>query len=266
MTATLHPTDTPTCGKRDIAAALCELAQLHFQLGDWWSAQSCARQALEIARTRGCDRQAMNALARLGSIEAGIGEAGGCRRHACEAVELSRELMEPAAEALALEALGFLELGLGRPHCAVAHLESVGPIWRTSRSARALARGWPLHLADAHVRLGNRAAAERALCRLGQGSTRMGSVVLAAACERSRGMLAPDHAFEATFRRALRWSAWAKQPFELARTQLCFGERLRRTGRRDAACALLTEAGNTFEALGARPWAAAAACERELAA
>ena len=266
MTATLEPTDTPTRGKRDISTALCELAQLHFQLGDWWSAQSCARQALEIARTRGCDRQAMNALARLGSIEAGIGDAGACRRHACEAMELSRELVEPAVEALAMEALGFLELGFGRPHRAVAHLESVGPIWRSSRSARALARGWPLHLADAHVRLGNHAAAERVLCRLEQRATRMGSFVLAAACERSRGMLAPVDAFEAPFRRALHWNAWAKQPFELARTQLCFGERLRRTGRHGAARAQLTEAGNTFQALGARPWAAAAARERELAA
>jgi hypothetical protein len=35
MTVTLQPTDTPTGGKRDISAALCELAQLHFQLGDW---------------------------------------------------------------------------------------------------------------------------------------------------------------------------------------------------------------------------------------
>jgi hypothetical protein len=208
----------------------------------------------------------MNALARFASIEAGIGDAGACRRHSFEAIELSHELVEPAVEALAMEALGFLELGLGRPRCAVAHLESVGSIWRSSRSARALARGWPLHLADAHVRLGNHAAAERALCRLEQRATRMASFVLAAACERSRGMLAPDGAFEASFRRALHWNTWAKQPFELARTQLGFGERLRRTGRHRAACAQLTEAGNAFEALGARPWAAAAARERELAA
>jgi hypothetical protein len=253
--------DTPTRGKRDISTALCELAQLHFQLGDWWSAHSCAREALEVARSRGCDRQAMHALARLGSIEAGLGDAGSCRRHSHEAIHLSHELDDPPVEALAVEALGFLELGLGHPDCAVERLESVGPIWRSSRSARALARGWPLHLADAHARLGNRAAAESALCRLEQRATRIGSFVLAAACERSRAMLAADDAFEAPFRRALHWNGWAKQPFELARTELCFGERLRRSGRHRDARAQLSTAGRTFEALGARPWAGAATRE-----
>jgi tetratricopeptide (TPR) repeat protein len=266
MTANLQATDTPTRGKRNIATALCELAQLHFQLGDWWSAHSCARQALEVARSRGCHRQAMHALARLGSIEAGLGDTDRCRRHSDQAIQLSRELDEPAVEALAAEALGFLELGLGRPHSAVERLETAAPIWRDSRPARALARDWPLHLADAHVRLGNRAAAESALGRLERRTTRSISFVLAAACERSRGMLAPSDAFEVRFRRALQWNAWAKQPFELARTQLCFGERLRRTGRRHDARAQLTHAHATFEALGARPWVAAAARELKLGA
>jgi tetratricopeptide (TPR) repeat protein len=266
MTTGLQPSDTPTRGKRNISTALCELAQLHFQLGDWWSAHSCAREALEVARSRGCDRQAMHALARLGSIEAGLGDVAACRRHAGEAIELSHELGEPPVEALAVEALGFLELGLGRPRRAVERLEAVGPIWRSSRPARALARGWPLHLADAHVRLGNRAAAERALGRLERRATHTGSFVLAAACERSRAMLAPGESFEAHFRRALHWNAWAKQPFELARTQLCFGERLGRAGRDHEARAQLRAAGDAFESLGARPWAAAASHELELVA
>jgi tetratricopeptide (TPR) repeat protein len=261
MTTRLRPTDTPTRGKRNISTALCELAQLHFQLGDWWSAHSCASEALEVAHSRGCVRQAMHALARLASIEAGLGDVNSCRRHAVEAIQLSRELREPPIEALAAEALGFLELGLGRPGRAVERLETAEPIWRSSQPARALARGWPLHLADAHVRLGHRAAAERALGRLERRATRTGSFVLAAACERSRAMLAPDDAFEPRFRRALHWNAWARQPFELARTQLCFGERLRRAGRHHDASTQLRAAGETFESLGARPWAAAAGCE-----
>ena len=266
MTTTLPPTDTPTRGKRNISTALCELAQLHFQLGDWWSAHSCASEALEVARSRGCARQAMHALARLATIEAGLGDVRSCRRHAVEATDLSHELVEPPVEALAAEALGFLELGLGRPRCAVKRLEAAGPIWRGSHPARALARDWPLHLADAYVRLGNRAAADRALRRLERRATRTGSFVLAAACERSRAMLAPADAFEARFRRALHWNSWARQPFELARTQLCFGERLSRAGRREAACGQLESAGETFDALSARPWAAAAGRELERAA
>ena len=264
MNAELTATETPdTSGARNLSTALCELAQLEFRLGDWWSAHSCARQALEMARSRGREHEAMHALARLAAIEAGRGDAGECRRHAAEATWLSRALDEPPVEALAMEALGFLELGLGRPGEAVRCLENVRGLWRTSRQARSLAAEWPLHLADAHVRLGNRAAAESALERMDKRATRIRSFVLAAACERSRGMLAADDSFETRFTRALHWNDWAKQPFELARTQLCFGERLRRAGRCRDACAQLASARETFEALGARPWAAAARCELE---
>lgn len=264
MNAALTPTGTSDAGSaRSISTALCELAQLEFRLGDWWSAHSCAREALQMARADDREHEAMHALARLAAIEAGRGDCDPCRSHATEAIWLSRALDEPPVEALAMEALGFLELGMGRPGKAVECLESVRGIWRSSRQARALAAEWPLHLADAHVRLGNRSAAESALERMDKRATRIRSFVLAAACERSRAMLAADDSFEARFERALHWNDWAKQPFELARTRLCFGERLRRAGRSRDACAQLTSARKTFEALGARPWAAAARCELE---
>ena len=53
-------------------------------------------------------------------------------------------------------------------------------------------------------------------------------------------------------------------PFELARTRLVYGERLRRAGRRVDAREQLTAALTTFEQLGAAPWAAQA--RRELQA
>ena len=68
-------------------------------------------------------------------------------------------------------------------------------------------------------------------------------------------MLAGDHAFERLFRRSLAWSARAQQPFESARTQLCFGERLHRAGRLQEASARVTAALDSFTSLGARPWA-----------
>jgi DNA-binding CsgD family transcriptional regulator len=51
------------------------------------------------------------------------------------------------------------------------------------------------------------------------------------------------------------------QPFELARTQLCGGEQLRRARRRADARRLLAEAQATFAALGAEQWATRAASE-----
>ena len=53
-------------------------------------------------------------------------------------------------------------------------------------------------------------------------------------------------------------------PFELARTELCYGERLRRARRRADARPHLDLALRTFTELGALSWAASA--QRELAA
>jgi DNA-binding NarL/FixJ family response regulator len=51
------------------------------------------------------------------------------------------------------------------------------------------------------------------------------------------------------------------QPFELARTQLCAGEQLRRARRRADARPHLAAAHATFAALGAEQWATRAASE-----
>jgi hypothetical protein len=59
-----------------------------------------------------------------------------------------------------------------------------------------------------------------------------------------------------------RWSCPASRGrFARARTELCHGERLRRAGRRVDARVQLHGALETFERLGARPWAGCAAGE-----
>ena len=68
-------------------------------------------------------------------------------------------------------------------------------------------------------------------------------------------MLAAEDAFQTLFCRALAWKAGEHQPFERARTELCFGERLLGARRRREARVRLCAALDTFEALDARPWA-----------
>ena len=79
-------------------------------------------------------------------------------------------------------------------------------------------------------------------------------------------MLAPRHAFGGLFKRALDLCAWSRQPFELGRTELCFGERLRHSCRSDEARRHLEAALGVFEELGARPWAVRARDELAAAA
>ena len=85
-----------------------------------------------------------------------------------------------------------------------------------------------------------------------------------AGAARCRGMLAGDEEFAAHFERALEWHDGVASPFERARTELCLGERLRRSRRRCEAREPLRRAFTAFETLGADPWAERA--RRELAA
>ena len=78
-------------------------------------------------------------------------------------------------------------------------------------------------------------------------------------------LTAVDETWDQHFQDALRLHEQAPtRPFEQARTQLYFAERLRRSRRRKQARPLLSAAWETFDRLRAKPWAERAA--RELAA
>jgi DNA-binding CsgD family transcriptional regulator len=78
---------------------------------------------------------------------------------------------------------------------------------------------------------------------------------------RCRGLLGPDEAAAAHFEEALARHEGPGRPFDLARTQLAYGETLRRARRRGEARTHLREALATFERLGAAPWAERARAE-----
>jgi DNA-binding CsgD family transcriptional regulator len=78
---------------------------------------------------------------------------------------------------------------------------------------------------------------------------------------RCRGLLADDGSFEQHFVDALRFGELNSDSFELGRTHLCFGERLRRARRRVEARRELHRAFDIFDRLGATPWAERARLE-----
>ena len=71
---------------------------------------------------------------------------------------------------------------------------------------------------------------------------------------RTRGLLASDGELEREFDAALELHDETPDVFETARTQLAYGARLRRAGRRSRAREQLRAAIETFDALGAAPW------------
>jgi DNA-binding CsgD family transcriptional regulator len=79
--------------------------------------------------------------------------------------------------------------------------------------------------------------------------------------ERCSGIVADASSFEPAFERALAAHDAEPFPFERARTELAYGERLRREGRRKSARERLRAALELFEDLGADAWSARARSE-----
>jgi DNA-binding CsgD family transcriptional regulator len=155
--------------------------------------------------------------------------------------------------------LGVLHLGTGRVDAAIEELE---PIARYAEERRLRIPGVApqLELAEAYIRAGRNTEGEAVVDAL-EASELGADPYLAAVSRRCRGLLAADEDFEARFREAVELHGPVPSPFALARTRLCFGERLRRAGRRRDARGELKAALETFERLDAATWAERARSE-----
>jgi DNA-binding CsgD family transcriptional regulator len=79
-------------------------------------------------------------------------------------------------------------------------------------------------------------------------------VSASAAAARCEGILASSDGWQDAFERALALHDGMLTPFERARTELCYGERLRRERQRAEAREHLRAALEVFDELGAIPW------------
>ena len=213
-------------------------AHLDLRRGRWAAALAGATEAAELADDAGQLALLPHALAALALVEAGLGHETDCRAHVARGLELSDDAFFHAA-------LGHLELGLGRIPEAIDALET-GERQLVRRGLSSAVVQLRPDLIEAYVRAGRREEAEALLPRLtGPG------------IERCRGLLAD----EADYRSVFAGAPSTEPPFERARTQLAFGERLRRSKQRAEAREPLTAALDEFERLGARPWAERARAE-----
>ncbi|GAA3622204.1 hypothetical protein GCM10022419_129850 [Nonomuraea rosea] len=150
-------------------------------------------------------------------------------------------------------ALGLLELGLGRPEEALGRWEAA-PV-RFYQGIPSVFRAAD-HV-EAAVRAGRPELARRPQAWLERTDLPwMAPVVL-----RSRALLAPDERAGRHYDLALRLHPQGRHPFERARTQLLYGEWLRRTRHLTGARVQLRSALEAFEQLGAALWAGRARAE-----
>ena len=185
-------------------------------------------------------------LVALTRVEAVRGDAASARDHANEALVRGGDNYVVAAAVGA--ALGLLELGLGHPKAAVELMLRASPGDR-------LAIAWTAAIPDlieAIVRAGHPTleTTETLLLRLRRVKTT--SPILASPLARSEALLATRPQEEA-FVEALEL-ANALSPFERARTELLYGEWLRRQRRRKDARTHLRAAAAEFRRLGTFPW------------
>jgi DNA-binding CsgD family transcriptional regulator len=112
-----------------------------------------------------------------------------------------------------------------------------------------------MDLVDAAVRSGRRVEASAHLHAMHNADVAKLSPRLAFITAASGAVVAPDASAFELFERALTIDGIERWPFELARVRLAFGERLRRARAITEARVHLTDALETFERLGAQPWA-----------
>ncbi|MFD8466593.1 AAA family ATPase [Streptomyces cyaneofuscatus] len=227
--------------------ALDVLAQTHLLAGHHRDAEAAVTEAEEIARDTGMRRR----LVRLGAVRARMAAIEGDARRV-------RELADSTPPALRTDvdcALVLLDLGLGDFGSALSRLDPPPPgpdryTWLSLSTAA--------DQIEAAVRLGQPERAEEALRHCESWARATKAPWAQAVALRCRALI--DDRPE-PYAQALHLHEKGGRPFERARTELLYGEWLRRARRPNEAREVLRSALATFERLRAEPWVRRAAAE-----
>lgn len=241
--------------------ALTQAAVTDFRTGAWDDASAGAHEALRLAEDSGRATERANTMVVLAMVDAARGKEQ-ARAQALAAAREARAMGTSVVEAQAYSMVGLLELGLGRPAAALEPLRRCGRLATTLGLLELGHLQWAAELVEACVRSGRTAEAEPTLALMREscrpGATRLNRALLA----RCEGLSSSTVEWEGHFQVALEAHLGEDgRPFELARTELCFGERLRRERRRKDARAHLSAAWERFDQLGATAWARRASLE-----
>jgi len=236
-----------------LPVALEMLASAEAWSGQYARAASDATEGLRLARDTGQEGSACDFLAILARVAAVQGREAECRARAAEALDgaAALGLGLPAAEAS--HALALLDLGLGRPAHALERLQALALAGPGAGHPRLAFLAAP-NLVEAAVLAGRIDVAQTALATFERWVVHAAAPPMLPLLARCRGQLSAGAAAERHFAEALRLHAKSDRPFERARTELAYGEALRRARRRREARIHLRAALDTFARVGAVPW------------
>lgn len=235
-------------------AGLTELlfyqADIGFRLGLWPEGVAYAEEGLRFSYETGQRGWTANLLAALARFAALRGDTAECRRYADRALAIAVPLRHRAVEGLAHSALGLSALGEGQYEAALAALSEVDV-----RSYGALAV--VTETVEAAVRTGRAESVRGLVDQLGEVVDRLPWV--AERVHQCRALLAEDA--EPHHLLALAAEGGEDRAFSRARSHLLYGEWLRRNHRAVDARVQLRTAAESFDHLGAAPWARRAETE-----
>ena len=237
-----------------VTQILPRLAITELWAGRWASGSANAREGVQLAREIGQHDLVAQQLVLLALIAALRGSEDECRSLAAESRELASARQLGIVLELAHWALALLELGLGRAEEALRRCREI--------SSTLVVFWGGLDRIEAAIRAGEPETARAWLDVLEPWAESSASAWARAVSLHCRALLSDDEReSERLFLEALDAHADASRPFEQARTELAYGEFLRRARRRVEARDHLRTALDSFETLGATLWAERARVE-----
>jgi DNA-binding CsgD family transcriptional regulator len=235
-------------------------AHLELRIGRLGPATTAAAEAITLADSHGIHNWGGIARSALAGVYAWRGDVDACSAIAAESLAAARDSNILSDELVARAAPGSLALGLGRNEDAVDELAPLNRIWVESTHLEPSSAPFVPDLVEAHAHLGEVEEAKRVLARFKGRAEKTQRRWALAAVGRCEGTLAKE-GFESHFERSLALLDGSPLALDRARTQLVYGERLRRAGRRRDARTQLRAAHEAFAAVDAAPWAERAATE-----
>ena len=235
------------------------LATAELYLGRFRHAVATATEGLQLAADTGQPNRAGYLEGVLAWIAAVQGDDEACLRFSAQCQDGFTAHRIANGLAWAVWARALRDLAYGRAAEALDRLDAAldGPVRHQVHSVY-----FAPDQVESAVRLGEPDRGRAACDRFGTWAEAAGQDWAHAVWQRCQGMLAADaDAADHHFAAAIRAHADGARPWEIARTQLAVGERLRRDRRKNQARSHLRTAREMFERLSARPWADRAAAE-----
>jgi DNA-binding CsgD family transcriptional regulator/tetratricopeptide (TPR) repeat protein len=246
----------------DLSYALAVMSDLSFRTGEWEVASASAAEGAELSADYATADDTGFAMVMVARVDAAMGAAAQCRKH----LDSALGIMTAGADSVltyTTAAVGLLELGLGNHKSAATELARTERWAARNELADPNVVHWRPDYIESLAGTGLLAAAQEQLSVLEAEAAATGSRWAEAVATRCRGLIqdTPHEALDILERAVSLAEDGATGPFDLARVRLCFGEALRRVGKRSEARLPHAQAHAAFEQLGAAPWSKRAAAE-----